>query len=186
MRSVIYVYNISLDGYVEGPDGRFDWTEPTEEVHRYFNDLQRRFGTLVYGRRMWETMAPFWFDAEQDATLPDYIREYSTAWKQSDKVVVSRTLDHVDRARLIRDNVVEEVRKLKEEDGKPIGVGGAILAETLNKAGLIDEFMCMVCPVVVGGGKPMFMGIDTPKHLQLIEVRHFNSGVVLLHYRKAE
>ena len=185
MRKLIYVYNISLDGYVEGPDGKFDWTQPDEEVHRYFNDLQGRFGTEVYGRRLWETMTPYWFTADQDMSLPDYIREYSTVWKQSDKVVVSKTLDHVEGARLIRDNVVEEVRKLKEGEGKDIGIGGATLAQTLIEAGLVDEFMCLVCPVVVGGGKPMFMGIDSPKHLKLVEVRHFNSGVVLLHYRSA-
>jgi dihydrofolate reductase len=186
MRSLIYAYNISLDGYVEGPDGRFDWSEPDEEVHRWFSDLIRRFGTDVYGRRMWETMAPFWFTADQDTSMPDYIREFGSIWKQSEKIVVSMTLDHVDGGRLIKDNVVEEVRKLKQGDGKDISVGGATLAATLNEAGLIDEFMCMVHPVVIGGGKPMFMNINSPHRLKLVEVRHFNSGVVLLHYKKTD
>jgi len=185
MRNVLYAYNISLDGYVEGPDGRFDWMVPDEEVHNYFTELHRRIGTLVYGRRMWETMAPFWFTADEDTSLPDHIREYGRVWKQAEKIVVSRTLDQVEGARLVKDNVVEEIRKLKEGDGKLIDVGGATLAATLNEAGLIDEYMCMILPVVVGGGKPMFMNIDSPKHLKLVEVRHFNSGTVMLHYKKA-
>ena len=183
MRKVIYVYNISLDGYVEGPDGSFDWTEPPEDVHRYFNDLPRSIGTEINGRRMWEIMAPYWSTTNKDD--PEYIQDYSRAWQQSDKVVVSTTLDHVEGARLIKDNVVEEVRKLKEGEGRPIGVGGATLASTLNDAGLIDEFVCVVWPVVVGGGKPMFMGVNNEQHLRLVEVRQFSNGAVLLHYHKA-
>jgi dihydrofolate reductase len=184
MRSIIYAYNVSLDGYIEDRNGSIDFTEPDEEVHRYFNDFQRRFGTEIYGRRLWETMS-YWLTADQDTSLPDYMREYGPIWKQSEKVVVSRTLDHVDGARLIKDNVVEEVSKLKEGDGKDIGIGGATLAQTIIEAGLVDEFMCMVCPVVLGAGKPMFMDIDRELRLRLVEVRHFNSGVVMLHYRKA-
>jgi dihydrofolate reductase len=183
---VVYAYNISLDGYVEGPDGSFDWTEPDEEIHRYFNDLTRGMGTEINGRRMWEIMAPFWTTADKDMSLPEYIRDYALAWQQSDKVVVSTTLKQVEGARLIKDNVVEEVGKLKEGEGKPIGVGGATLAQTLLEAGLIDEFICMVHPVVVGSGKPMFMGIGARLDLELVETRVFNAGTVLLHYRKAE
>lgn len=186
MRKIIYAYNVSLDGYVEGPDGTFDWTEPPEDLHRFFGDLTRSMGTEINGRRMWETMAPFWTTAEENTHLPQYMRDYSRDWKQSDKVVVSTTLDHVDGARLINENVVEEIRKIKEGDGRPIGVGGATLASTLNDAGLIDEFVVVVWPVVVGGGKPMFMGVDRQHNLELIEVKQFSNGAVLLHYRKAE
>jgi dihydrofolate reductase len=182
VKRVVYAFNMSLDGYIEDRHGGIEWTEPDEEVHRYYNDFSRRFGTEVYGRRLWETMSSFWPTADQDMSLPEYIREFSTIWKQSDKVVVSRTLDRVDGARLIKDNVVEEIRKLKYRDGRDIGIGGAILAETLIKAGLVDEFMCLVHPVVLGGGKPMFTGIDSTKRLKLTEVRRFNAGGVLLHY----
>jgi dihydrofolate reductase len=186
VRRIIYAYNISLDGYVEEADGSFDWTEPDEEIHRYFNDLTASIGTEINGRRMWEIMSPFWPTADQDMSLPQHIRDYSASWKQSEKIVVSTTLDHVEGARLIKDNVVEEVRKLKEGNGRPIGVGGATLAQTLLEAGLIDEFICMVHPVVVGSGKPMFMGIGARLNLELVETRVFQAGTVLLHYRKVD
>jgi len=182
MRKVVYVFGISLDGYIEGPDGQFDWTEPDEELHRYFNGLESRTGTHLYGRRLWELMSAFWPTAHEDMSNPEHIREFARYWQDAENVVVSRTLDHVAGGRVIRDNLWEEVEALKREPGLDIAVGGAELGKSLLQMGLVDEIHCVIHPVLIGGGKPMFGRLDELTWLNLLEVRQFNGGVVMLRY----
>jgi dihydrofolate reductase len=173
----------SLDGYTVDERGRFDWAMPDEEVHTFFNELERGIGTSLYGRRMYETMAA-WEKPETVEGEGAVFREYAEVWKDADKVVFSRTLDRVstDRTRIEREFDPDAIRRLKEEADRDISIGGPTLAGVAIDAGLVDEFHLVLMPIAVGGGTPFFPpGIRLD--LQLLDVRRFGSGAVHLHYR---
>ena len=171
---------VSLDGFVADADGSFDWAAPDEEVHRFVNDLERRVGTYLYGRRMYEVMR-FWETASDDQ--PRVIQDYAQLWQQADKVVYSRTLRTVStaRTRIERDLDPEAVRRWKATAGRDISVGGPGLAASAIRAGLVDECHLFVVPVVVGGGTPALPG-QVRLRLELVDEHRFRSGVVHLHY----
>jgi dihydrofolate reductase len=183
---VIYAMNVSLDGFVAGPNGELDWGIVDEELHRYFNDLSREVGTFLYGRRMYELMARDWPTAGLDPSAPDYVVEFARIWKDKPKVVFSKTLEQVEwNSRLVRENVAEEVAALKEQSPQDLDLGGPTIAATLMRLGLIDEYRLLVHPVVLGGGTPYFSALDHSINLRLVETRTFGSGVVLLRYDRA-
>jgi dihydrofolate reductase len=187
VRSIVYGFNVSLDGYIEDKKGSIEFSVPDEELHRWYNDLELEYDTHLYGRGLWEVMGDFWNNADKDPDANEIMREYALNWQQSKNIIVSRTLTSVPGAEIINSNLADRVRALKEEPGKKIAVGGAGLAHSLMQEGLIDEVMVMVHPIILGGGKKsMFGDLDAPQHLRLVEVRHFNGGFVLLHYRKAD
>ena len=147
MRKLIYLMNVSLDGFVEGPDGKFGFTVPDEEVHRFHNEFARQLDAELYGRRLYETMA-VWQTYGTDSSVPDYVAEYGRVWRAMQKIVFSRTLKEVgEKCRLVSGDAVAEVRSLKEQPGGDLAVGGPGLASTLAKAGLIDEYRLVVYPV---------------------------------------
>jgi dihydrofolate reductase len=185
MAKLIYWANASLDGYIEDQDGKFDWSEPNEEVHTFINDLQRKIGTQLYGRRMYETMV-VWEDPRLVADQPAYMGDYAEIWKGSDKIVYSRTLDKVSsaRTRLEREFDPEAVRELKGSAEQDLVMGGHELAAQAFRAGLVDECFVFLSPIVVGTGKPAFPE-DLRIGLELLEERRFDDGTVFLHYRTA-
>lgn len=184
MRKLIYSMSVSLDGYIAGPDGSFDWSEPDEELHRFHNDRTQELGGHLLGRRLYETMV-YWETADQDPSIADYALEFARIWQELPKIVFSTTLERVEgNARLVRDGVAEEVARLKEEPGKDLAVGGAGLASTLIELGLVDEFRLFVNPVVVGGGTPFFPQLENQIDLELVETRTFGSRVVYTRYRR--
>ena len=176
---------VSLDGFVEGPNRELDWSTPDEELHRFWNDQAREIGTSLYGRRLYELMADYWPTADEDPSAPDYVVEFARIWRDTPKVVFSTTLEKVDsNSRLVRDNIAEEVTKLKAQPGKDMDVGGPTLASSLIRLGLIDEYRPVVHPVVLGAGTPFFPALDNAISLQLVETRTFGSGVVYLRYQR--
>jgi len=183
MARLIYTAITSLDGYVADKGGNFDWAAPDEEVHRFVNDLERRAGTYLYGRRMYEVMA-FWETAQTIADQPAFIKDYAEIWQAADKIVYSRTLRAVTtaRTRIEREFDPEGVRKMKAPAGRDITVGGPHLAAQAIRAGLVDELHLFVTPVVVGGGNQALPD-DVRVNLELMDERRFQSGVVHLHYR---
>lgn len=184
MGRLVYSMGVSLDGFINGPGGDLDWIVVDEEFHRWANEVERNTAVSLYGRRMWEAMAGYWPTADQDATLPDYVAEFAPIWRATRKVVVSRTLDSVDwNARLVRDDVEAEIRRLKADVDGDIAVSGPTLAAVPLRAGLVDEVGMIVQPVVLGGGTPMFPP-DVRLDLRLIESLTFGSGVVLLRYER--
>ena len=184
MRKVIYAMNVSLDGFVEGPNRELDWSTPDEEVHRFWNDQARETGAFLYGRRLYELMADFWPTADQDPSAPDYVVEFARIWRDTPKIVFSKTLETVDsNSRLIRDNIAEEVTKLTSQPGKDMEVGGPTLASTFMRLGLIDEYRPVIHPYVLGAGTPFFPALDNAISLRLVETRTFGSGVVYLRYQ---
>ncbi len=183
MRKVIYSMIVSLDGFIEGPNRDLDWHIVDEELHKYVNDQERGIGTHLYGRRMYEVMS-YWQTADTNPSSPEYEVEYAHIWKSIPKIVFSKTLERVEgNARLVRENIAEEIAKLKEQPGKDLGLGGANIASTFMQLGLIDEYQLYVHPVVLGGGTPMFSAFDNKINLRLVETRKFGSGVVLLRYQ---
>jgi dihydrofolate reductase len=184
MRKLIYSMAVSLDGFIAGPDGDIDWSAPDEEQHRFHNEQMRETGTELCGRRLYEVMT-YWETAEENPSLPEHEREFARIWKDTPKIVFSKTLEKVEgNARLVRNGVAEEVAKLKEQPGKDLAVGGAGLAATCIKLGLVDEYLLFVNPVVLGGGTPYFPALDEKINLELIETRTFGSRVVYMRYRR--
>jgi dihydrofolate reductase len=181
VRKLIYSFGVSLDGYIAGPEGEIDWSAPDEELHRFHNQQAREVGAYLYGRRLYEAMIP-WETAEENPSAPEHQLEFARIWKDTPKIVFSRTLEKVEgNARLVRDGA-EEVARLKEQPGKDLAVGGAGLASTFIEAGLVDEYRLFVSPVVLGAGTPYFPALDERIDLELVETRTFGSRVVYLDY----
>ena len=186
MRKLIYSMGVSLDGFIAGPAGEIDWSAPDEELHRFHNRQTREIGAHLCGRRLYEEMA-YWETADEKPSAPEHELEFARIWKNLPKIVFSKTLEKVEgNARLVRDGVAEEVAKLKEQPGKDLAVGGAGLASTFIKLGLIDEYRLFVSPVVLGGGTPYFPALDARINLELVETRTFGSRVVYVRYQRAE
>ncbi|MFZ1154134.1 MAG: dihydrofolate reductase family protein [Solirubrobacteraceae bacterium] len=183
MRRLIYSMTVSLDGYIAGPDGAIDWTVPDEELFLLHTQQIQETGVHLCGRRLYETMV-YWETAEESPLLAERIK-FAQIWKALPKIVFSTTLQSVvGNTRLSRDDVGEEVARLKEQPGKDIAVGGAGLARTCMKLELIDEWRLFVSPVLLGGGTPYFPPLEKQINLKLIETRTFGSHVVYLRYRR--
>jgi dihydrofolate reductase len=184
MRKLIYSMGTSLDGFIAGPGGEIDWSAPSDELHRFHNERVREIGAQLCGRRLYETML-YWETADEDPSLGETEREFAGIWRRLPKIVFSSTLRHVEgNWRLATDGVAEEVARLKEQPGKDLAVGGAGLASTCTKLGLVDEYELFVSPVVLGGGTPYFPALDERIELELVETRTFGSRVVYLRYRR--
>jgi len=187
MRKVIYSMNVSLDGFVEGPNRELDWPIIDEEYHTFVNDQQSAIDTYLYGRRLYELMAGHWPTADADPSAPAYVVEFARIWREMPKIVFSKTLEQVEwNSRLVRENIADEITKLKAQPGKDMDLGGPTLASAFMKLGLIDEFRPFVHPVVLGGGTPFLPALDNTINLRLVETRTFGSGVVYLRYQRAD
>jgi dihydrofolate reductase len=185
MAKLIYVTNMSLDGYTEDRDGGISWGVPDEEYFSFINDLQRPVGTYLYGRRMYEAMA-FW-ETAPIAGQPPWVVDFTNTWRAADKVVFSKTLASVSSGRttLERGFNVEAVRRLKADETRDLTVGGADLAAQAFEAGLVDKCHLLLWPVALGGGKHA-LPRNGHRDLQLLNEQRSSSGVVHLHYRVAE
>ena len=186
MRSVTYSMGVSLDGYIVGPDGGFDWTAPDEEVFSFVTDEIRQVGVHLLGRRLYETML-YWETADQDPSLDDAMLEWAAIWKRIPKVVFSTTLSTVQgNTRLASGGLAAEIERLRAEPAEgDIAIGGATLAAQAAASGLIDEYRVRVYPVLVGGGIPYFPQGERRVDLELVETRTFSSTVVYLRHRVA-
>src|SRR4051812_3179544 len=148
MRKVIHSMAVSLDGFIAGPDGTFDWAAPDDELHRFHNEQTRELGAHLCGRRLYETMV-YWETADRDPAIGDTEREFARIWQELPKVVFSRTLDSVEgNARLAEAGLADEVARLKSEVDKDVAIGGATLAAEATRLGLVDEYGLFVSPVV--------------------------------------
>jgi dihydrofolate reductase len=183
-RTVVYSMQVSLDGYMEGPDRTLDWSAPDEEVHRFHNDEARKTGANLYGRRLYELMSAYWPTAGDDPAAPPYVVDFARIWNATPRVVFSQSLERVDEgSRLVRGDAAQEVARLKEQPGGELAVGGAALGGSLLRAGLVDEVRLFVYPIVLGAGTPFFPPLEHRLGLELVDTRRFDSGVVYLGYR---
>jgi dihydrofolate reductase len=185
MRKLIYPMTVSLDGFIAGPDGDIGFSVPDEEIFRFHTQRVAEQGGQLLGRGLYETMLS-WETVDQWPNAGENEHEFARIWLPLPKVVFSASLETVQgNARLARDGLAEETVRLKEAPGKDLGVGGARLAASLTKLGLIDEYLMFVAPVVLGAGMPYLPGLDQRLDLELVETRTFAAGVVYLRYARA-
>jgi dihydrofolate reductase len=183
MGRLVYGMSVSLDGFVETPSRSLDWVRVDEELHSFFNEQGRALGLSLYGRRMYELMADYWPTAEEDPAATPAELEWAGIWKATPKIVFSGTLEEVAwNSRLVRDDPVEVVTRLKAQPGIDMDVGGPTLAAPLIRAGLVDEYRVFVHPVILGAGMPLLPPLEDRIDLRLTDTRTFDSGVVYLQY----
>jgi dihydrofolate reductase len=183
MGKLVYISNISLDGYIEGADGNFDFTDPDDGVFAFMTELIRNVDTYLYGRRLYEAMA-VWETMPELAAQSDLYAEFARVWQAPKKVVYSTSLETVltQHARIERAFDADAVRALKASAAGDITVGGANLAAQVFAAGLVDECRLMICPTSVGAGKPA-LPTDLRIGLELLDERRFDNGNVYVRYR---
>jgi dihydrofolate reductase len=182
MARLTYLMHTSLDGYIEDEQGDFAWTAPDAELNGYINALMSSVGTYLYGRRMYDAMV-FWEKDYAAHDLPQFSRDFATMWQAAEKIVYSRMLVEARsaRTRIEREFEPDAVRRLKADAGRDLSISGPGLAAHALKAGLVDEVLMFVHPVLVGGGKRFFPSGVRAK-LGLIEERAFTNEVVALRY----
>ncbi|MFJ9471641.1 dihydrofolate reductase family protein [Streptomyces caniferus] len=186
MRKIILSMSVSLDGFIERPDRRIDWHLVDDELHRYFNEHLKGMGAFLSGRVTHELMADFWPTADADPANAGPMAEFAGIWRDTPKIVFSRTLERADwNTTIMRDVVPEEIMALKAQPGGDLVLSGADLAAAFMAHDLIDEYRVYVHPVLIGRGKPLFPATDATTALRLAGTRTFGNGVVLLHYRRA-
>jgi dihydrofolate reductase len=183
MRKVIYAINITLDGCC-------DHTKqvPNEELYGYYTRLLREeAGLLVYGRKTYQLMVPYWPDIAKSQAETKEENEFALAFDSLNRVVFSRSLDSAEdkKTRIVRTNLRDEILKLKQEQGKDILVGGVDVPSQLIELGLVDEYRFVVMPVIAGEGRRLLEGVHLEKHrLKLVESKTFKFGAVALRYAK--
>ena len=184
MRKVIFLIHLSLDGFTAGPNGEMDWIVYNDEMEQYSYSLHNTTDAAIYGRVTYQMMEGYWPTV---LTNPSAGSELAHAkWLDTaTKIVASKTLDNVTwkNTVVIRDNIAEEMAKIKQQPGKDLWLlGSPTLAQTFMRLGLIDEYRINVNPVVLGRGKRLFDNLDQQLKLKLLEARTFACGVVGLRY----
>jgi dihydrofolate reductase len=178
---LLYFSTVSLDGYREDAEGRFDWSSPDEEVHGFINELFRPTRRHLYGRRNYETM--LYWDQVDRSELTGTSLDWAELWDDIDKVIYSTTLTSLEmrRSELRSHFDADEVARWKAESDVPLGIGGGVLASEAARAGLLDEVHLLVAPVLLGGGSPVLAhGIRL--ELELHDEQRFAGGCVYLRY----
>ncbi len=188
MRKLIAFNHTTLDGYFVSPTGDFTWARngnDDPEYAAFVAENARSGGTLLFGRITYQLMASYWPTPIADQHHPDVAKGMNSM----QKVVFSRTLDQAtwNNTRLVKDNLVEEVRKMKNESGPGMAImgSGTIIAQ-LAAENLIDEYQMMIDPLALGKGRSMFDGIPKQLNLKLARHRIFNNGKVFLTYVPSE
>ncbi len=168
MRRVILGLAVSLDGFIEGPNGEYDWCFTDQDYG--MSDFFKRVDAVFMGRKSYEMM----LGMDSDITGMPKLQEY----------VFSNTLHAVEGDRiLVRGDIEQKINEIKNQPGKDIWMfGGASLTAALMNLGLIDEFWLSVHPVVLGAGKPLFQNISERKNLKLLDVKTYSTGLVSLKY----
>lgn len=185
MRKLIYGINITLDGCCDHTKGNAN-----EDVHEYFTRLLREADVLLYGRKTYELMVPFWPDmAKNHSAGTKAMDDFAQAFDAIGKiVVVSRSMDKVEakNTAIIRENLRDEILKMKQEEGKAILTGGVDVPEQLIRLGLVDEYHIVIHPVLAGEGRRLLPDVNLPEQLQvkLVDSKIFKSGHVALRYVK--
>jgi dihydrofolate reductase len=183
MRKTVFAINMTVDGYFGHEDMIAD-----DELHEYFTVLLRSAGVILYGRKTYELMVPYWPDVARSQSEDPATNEFARVFDALEKVVFSTTLKSVegDNTKIVRTNIAEEVLKLKEQAGKDIAIGSLSIASQLSQRGLIDEYHFVVHPVVAGKGPRLFETVDLQERLllKLIDTKTFRSGVIALHYKR--
>lgn len=183
MAKLIYATNVSLDGYIEDQHGSFNIFPADDDVFACATELLQSVGMLLYGRRLYETMA-VWETDKALGAQSNLTAAFASAWQTASKIVYSSTLAAASTAntRIERHFDPSAVRELKAAATRDLTIGGANVAAKALEAGLVDECHLFVWPVILGGGKPVLPG-NKRVNLELLDVRRFGTGALLLRYR---
>lgn len=184
MRKVIFAINISIDGCYEHTH-----FNPSEELMDYFTRLMQETGLIVYGRKTYELMVPYWPDVVKNKSGRPCDIAFAEAMTPIEKIVISRTLKNAEQnTRIVSEDPEGLILELKQQPGKKIAFSSTSLLPRLLKLGLIDELYLVVHPVLVGENKRLFEKILLPEKMdfQLTHTQQFKSGVIALHYQKNE
>jgi dihydrofolate reductase len=188
LRKIIAMIHLSLDGLAAGSNDELDWISYDDELERYAHSLHALTDAVIWGRRTYEGMASYWLTVPGDPESTPSALEHARWLEGATKIVVSRTLERVEwgdaqNTVLIKDNIADEINRIKQEPGKDIWFLGSVnLAQTFMQLDLIDEYRVNINPTVLGRGKPFFANVTRDFPLKLLEAKTFNSGVVALRY----
>jgi dihydrofolate reductase len=183
MRNVIFAINITLDGCCDHTK-----TIADEELLEYYTHLMRDVDLLVFGRKTYQLMVPYWPDVAKSQSETKASHEFAKTFVSKNKIVFSPSLESAEdrNTKIVRSNLGDEILKLRQEQGKNILVGGVDIPSQLMELGLIDEYRFVVQPIVAGEGRRLLEGVSLPERLQLklVESKIFKSGCVALRYSK--
>jgi dihydrofolate reductase len=184
MRNLIYAINLTLDGCCDHTK-----VVGSDETLEFYTQLLREADLQVFGRKTYQLMVPYWPDVAKDPSETKASKEFARTFVSLNKVVFSRSLDRVDdegNARIVRTNLQDEILKLKQEQGKSILVGGVDIPSQLIQLGLVDEYLFVVQPLIVGEGRRLLDRVSLQERLQLklVDSKIFKSGCVALRYLK--
>src|ERR1700690_254919 len=183
MRNVIYAINVTIDGCCDHTKFK-----PDEDTFGYFMHLLRDLYLLVYGRKTYQLMVPYWPDIAKSQSETKADIEFAQTFVSKKKIVFSRSLASAEdeNTRIVRTNLRDEILKLKQEPGKNILIGGVDIPSQLIELGLVDEYRFVVMPIIAGEGRRLMEGVSLPEKLQLklVESKLFKSGCVALRYLK--
>lgn len=186
MRNVVLFMHMSLDGFAAGSHGELNWVSFDEELKKYAESIVSKVGSPVYGRVTYQLMESYWPTVLKNPAATEYEIAHARWIENVEKIVFSRSLKSVEwnNTKLIKDNVADEVLKLKQKPGKDLVVFGSPgLAHSLMELGLVDEYQLTLNPVLLGSGIPVFEKIKSRSDLQLLEAKTLKSGVIGLHYK---
>jgi len=181
MRNVVFAINITLDGCCDHTKMIGD-----EKIHEYFTHLIRDVDLLVFGRKTYQLMVPFWPDVAKNHSMTKATNEFADTFDSINKIVFSQSLDSAEgNTRIVRTKLQDEILKLKQEQGKNILTGGVSIPSQLIELGLVDEYHFVVHPIMVGEGRRLLeASLQERSQLKLVESKIFQSGIVALRYLK--
>lgn len=183
MGRLIYTLNVSVDGFVEGPNHSLDWSVSDDELLAWFVDRARGLEASLYGRRLYEVMSAYWPTADHDPNRNEVTLDFQRQWLRIPKVVFSSTLTSVDwNSRLVQGDVGEQLARLRQEFDGDFEVAGPTLASEFIRRGLVDRYELVVHPVILGAGTPYLPTLDSRIRLRHTDTRTFASGVTYLGY----
>jgi dihydrofolate reductase len=180
MRKLVFAINITIDGFADHTAGIAD-----DELHDFFTNILDTIDISLMGRKTYQLMENYWPKVHEDPNATKSTINFAYKFNTMNKIVFSNTLKEVKwkNCRLASESLVKVVSDLKNQNGKNISAGSLSIANQLLNANLIDEFWFLIHPVVLGKGKKLFDGLDIKSQLQLIDIKNFDSGVVVLHYK---
>ena len=177
----------SLDGYVAGTNGEMNWINIDDAMFDFVATMTDNADSALYGRITYEMMQSYWPKAGENPNATKHDIEHSAWYNKVHKIILSRTLDEtkLENTKVIREQLSNEIKKIKKEEGKNILIFGSPSAShSLLNEGLVDEFWLFVNPILLGKGIPLFKDVPDTVKLRLTESKLFTCGVIALHYEK--
>jgi len=186
MKKIVLLMHTTLDGFVAGPNGEMDWVNVREEIFGEATKVTDRADTALYGRNTYDIMEGYWPTAADQPNATKHDIEHSQWYNSVTKIVISRTMEGTQKpkTKVISNDLAQQIKKLKQGPGKDIAIFGSPGAcHSLMQENLIDEYILLINPVLLGTGIPLFKGIEKLTKLKLVSSKVLESAVVMAHYQ---